>query len=147
MSGFVGVYQDHSGKALQRARLYARAVGLSPLYETTPTSEALGDLFGEQALLCGGLVGLASAVAKIMVKRGISPVHAYYETVAQLEQLSRLLAESGVEGFWNEISDCAAAGAVAATPKLFDRRFMKALERVWDDIDQGQFAHGGVQYE
>jgi ketol-acid reductoisomerase len=140
MSGFVGVHQDVSGRALRRARAYARAIGLAPLYESTIRQEALGDLFGEQALLCGGLLGLTAAVAQEMIRRGIPPANAFYETTAQLESLSALLAERGVHGFWEEISDCAAAGSARAAPRLFGRQFSGALRAVWDDIESGRFA-------
>lgn len=140
MSGFVAVGRDSSGKALAKARRYAKALGLDPLYETTPRSEALGDLFGEQTLLCGGLLGLVAAVTGLMVRKGLPPAHAYFETVSQLEQLSRLLAERGVKGFWQEISDCAAAGAAKAAPQLFGPEFERALEKVWNDVESGRFA-------
>jgi len=140
MSGFVAVAHDVTGKAMARARWYARAIGLGPLHATTPRTEALGDLFGEQALLCGGIVGLASAVAEVMVRKGIPASFAWFETVSQLEQLSRLLAESGIRGFWDEISDCAAAGSASASPRLFGLQFARALESVWKDIESGKFA-------
>lgn len=140
MSGFVAVGHDATGKAMSRARWYARAIGLKPLFGTTPRTEALGDLFGEQALLCGGLVGLTSAVAGVMVRKGIPASHAWFETVSQLEQLSRLLAERGIRGFWDEISDCAAAGSALASPRLYGLQFARALEVVWGDIESGRFA-------
>jgi ketol-acid reductoisomerase len=140
MSGFVGVAHDATGRALRRARLYARTVGLKPLFETSPRSEALGDLFGEQTLLCGGLVGLASAVAGVMVRRGIEPAHAWFETVGQLETLARLLAGRGMRGFWDEISDCAAFGSARAAPRLFGPEFARALGEVWKDVESGRFA-------
>lgn len=140
MSGFVGVVYNATGRALTRARLYAHSIGLKPLYVTTPRLEALGDLFGEQALLCGGFLGLASAVASVMVRKGIPESHAYFETVGQMEQLSRLLAERGVKGFWEEISDCAASGAAQASPRLFGPGFAQALEKLWGDIESGRFA-------
>lgn len=140
MSGFVAVAHDRTGKAEQRARSLARWLGLAPLYETTPRSEALGDLFGEQALLCGGLVGLTSAVAREMIRGGIPPAHAWLETVGQVEQLAGLLKRQGVEHFWSAISDCAAAGAASATPKMFGAGFSRALSGIWADIESGRFA-------
>ena len=140
MSGFVGVHRDQSGRALSRAGSYARLVGIDPLFETSARDEALGDVFGEQALLCGGLMGLTSAVARQMLKRGIPPANVYYETTAQLERLSRLLASEGVHGFWNAISDCAAAGSARATKRLFGRAFHPSLLGVWDEIESGRFA-------
>jgi ketol-acid reductoisomerase len=140
VSGFVAVHQDVSGAALARARAYARAIGLDPLYVTTARDEALGDLFGEQALLCGGLIGLTSAVADTMVTRGLSPANAYFETVAQLRNLSALLESAGLEGFWCEISDCAASGMAQAAPRLFDAAFRARLQRLWDEIESGMFA-------
>lgn len=140
MSAFLAVANDHTGRARSRAVALARKLGLAPVFDTSPRSEALGDLFGEQALLCGGLVGLAALVSRRMVKGGIPPAHAWLETVGQLERLSALLAREGVEKFWREISDCAAAGTRAATPKLFGAAFDRSLARVWDDIESGRFA-------
>lgn len=140
MSGFVGTSQDSTGRAQLRARAYARAIGLNPLIETTPRQEALGDLFGEQTLLCGGLAGLTSAVVSTMIRRGVKPEHAYFETVAQLRQLADLLARGGLERFWNEISDCAAAGSAHASPRLFNREFKKRLDEVFEHIESGRFA-------
>jgi ketol-acid reductoisomerase len=140
MSGFVGIHQDDTGHALSRARAYARAIGLSPLVETTPMQEAHGDLFGEQTLLCGGLVGLTAAVMRTMINRGISPRNAHFETVAQLRQLADLLDTGGLDGFWREISDCAAAGSAGAAPQLFDADFESKLSNIFDDIESGRFA-------
>jgi ketol-acid reductoisomerase len=140
VSGFIGVHIDVTGRALARARAYAQAIGLKPLYETTPKHEAMGDLFGEQALLCGGLIGLTAAVARVMVSRGVPAENAYFETVAQLPQLAALLVDAGLEGFWREISDCAAAGSAQAAPRLFGRRFESELRALWDQIESGRFA-------
>lgn len=140
MSGFVGTSQDSTGRAQLRARAYARTIGLNPLIETTPRQEALGDLFGEQTLLCGGLAGLTAAVVSTMIKRGVKPEHAYFETVAQLRQLADLLSDGGLERFWNEISDCAAAGSAYAAPRLFNRDFKKRLDEVFEHIESGRFA-------
>jgi ketol-acid reductoisomerase len=140
VSGFVGVHQDFTGKAWRRAHAYARAIGLKPVYESSAHDEAMGDLFGEQALLCGGLLTLTAAVAEIMVQRGLSKQNAYFETVAQLDRLTALLKDCGVEGFWNEISDCAAAGARDAADKIIDRRARQNLNRLYDEIASGVFA-------
>jgi ketol-acid reductoisomerase len=140
MSGFVGVAVDATGHAARRARNYARAIGLSPLFVTSVEAEAHGDLFGEQALLCGGLVALTSAVAEVMLERGLPPANAYFETVAQLDRLAALLKERGVRGFYSEISDCAAYGMAEAGPRLVDARFKRELERVWERIASGRFA-------
>jgi ketol-acid reductoisomerase len=140
VSGFVAVHHDVSGAALARARAYARAIGLDPLYGTSPREEALGDLFGEQSLLCGGLIGLTAAVADTMVTRGLPPENAYFETVGQLRNLTELLESAGLDGFWREISDCAASGMVRAAPQLFDAAFRARLHRLWDEIESGTFA-------
>jgi len=142
MSAFLAVARDQTGRAGSRARTLARRLGLSPLYDTTPRLEALGDLFGEQALLCGGLLGLTAQVSRIMIRGGVPPAHAWLETVGQLERLTGLLARGGVEKFWREISDCAAAGSAAATPKLFGPAFERALKGLWKDIESGRFSRG-----
>jgi ketol-acid reductoisomerase len=140
LSGFVGVFQDVTGTAAERARDYARAIGLSPIFPTDPRDEALGDLFGEQTLLCGGLLSLAAAVTEVMLKHGLSKENVYFETVAQLEELTHLLKGRGIDGFWREISDCAAAGAAETGPHLIDSKFRDRLEQVWQQIESGDFA-------
>lgn len=140
VSGFVGVHRDYTGSAWQRARAYARAIGLKPLYESTPVDEAMGDIFGEQALLCGGLLSLTAAVAEVMIKRGLSRQNAYFETVSQLDRLASLLKEGGVDRFWAEISDCAAAGARDAADRIIDSHTRRNLGRLYDRIESGAFA-------
>lgn len=140
VSGFVGVHRDTTGRALQRARTYAKAIGLRPVYPSRPEDEALGDVFGEQTLLCGGLLALTAAVAEVMLERGLAPQNVYFETVAQLDRLSALLKEGGVDRFWNEISDCAAAGAARSGPRIADGHLKRKLRGIWDEIAAGRFA-------
>jgi ketol-acid reductoisomerase len=75
-----------------------------------------------------------------MVARGVPAKNAYFETVAQLPQLAALLASAGPDGFWHEISDCAAAGSAQAAPRLFGREFDARLRALWDQIESGRFA-------
>ena len=94
---FLGVAQNYSGRAKRIGLAYAKAIGCTKAFvmETTFEREALGDLFGEQAVLCGGLSELVLAGFETLVKKGLPPENAYLETLHQLDLLSNLLKEKG----------------------------------------------------
>ena len=83
---------------------------------------------------------ILKTVDGVMVARGVPAENAYFETVAQLPQLAALLVSAGPDGFWHEISDCAAAGSAQAAPRLFGREFDARLRALWDQIESGRFA-------
>ena len=141
-TAFAGVKQDYSGKAWPIARSYAAAIGCPPanLFESTLEDEAIGDIFGEQAVLCGGLVGLLETGFSTLVKKGHSPESAYLECVYQLDLIIDLIKRYGTAGMFERISKTAAFGSLSVKDKLFDSAFSGKMERLYNEIKSGKFA-------
>ncbi len=141
LSCFVACGQDTSGTALSTALAVADAIGAGKagIHETTMAAETIGDLFGEQTLLVGGLAGLTDAVFRTMVDKGISPENAYLETIKQLRLLAAMIEEHGPAGMIERVSKTAGYGSLLAMPSLFDDVFMKRLEAIYYAIESGEF--------
>ncbi|TFH61453.1 MAG: ketol-acid reductoisomerase, partial [Candidatus Zixiibacteriota bacterium] len=125
MSCFLAVAGDASGKALKTGLSLAAAIGADKtgIYETTFEHETLGDLFGEQTLLVGGLAGLTMAVFQTMIDNDIPPENASLATVRQLRMLVSMIAEHGPAGMIAHVSKTAAHGSFESMQTLFDRQF------------------------
>lgn len=157
MSCFFAVGQNPSRNAHAVGLALADAVGCGKagIYETTFREEALGDLFGEQTLLVGGLAGLTEAVFEVMVERGIDPVNAYLETIHQIKLLAAMAERYGPAGMVARVSKTAGFGSLTAMPQLFDAQFREKLSRIFQAIESGDFnrnlqqeARGGfTEYE
>ena len=141
-TAFWGVQQNATGDAVRIAREYARAIGCqtSGLFKTSFRDEAVGDIFGEQAVLCGGLTGLIECGFKTLVQRGLSAENAYLECVHQLDLIIDLIKRHGPSGMFERISKTAAIGSLAAKDKLFDSEMKKRMARIYDEIADGRFA-------
>jgi ketol-acid reductoisomerase len=141
MSCFIAVAQDASNRALRTGLSLAAAIGADKagIYETTFEHETLGDLFGEQTLLVGGLAGLTTAVFQTMIENGIPPENAYLETVHQLRMLASMIEEYGPAGMIERVSRTAAYGSLESMKALFDRQFEDKLQEVYGDIKSGEF--------
>jgi ketol-acid reductoisomerase len=141
MSCFLAVAQDVSSRALKTGLSLAAAIGADKagIYETTFEHETLGDLFGEQTLLVGGLAGLTVAVFQTMIENGIPPENAYLETVHQLRMLASMIEAHGPAGMIEHVSKTAAYGSLESIQTLFDRRFGNRLQEVFDGIESGEF--------
>ncbi len=141
LSCFIAVGQDASGHAQTTALAIADAIGAGTagIYETTFAAETIGDLFGEQTLLVGGLAGLTDAVVRTMLDRGLAPENAYLETIKQLKLLAALIEAHGPAGMIARVSKTAGYGSLLAMPSLFDDVFMKRLESIYYAIESGQF--------
>jgi ketol-acid reductoisomerase len=141
LSCFLAVGQDASGNAHATALALAAAIGADKagIYETTFKDETLGDLFGEQTLLVGGLAGLTLSVFRTMVEHGLPPENAYLETVKQLKLLANMVEQHGPAGMVSRVSKTAAYGSLTAMPKLFDERFRTRLEELFHAIESGEF--------
>lgn len=141
-TAFRGIENDHSGKALQIARAYAAAIGCpaANLFPSTFMEEAVGDIFGEQAVLCGGLVGLMESGFDTLVKKGHSRRSAYLECIYQLDLLIDLVKQFGPAGMFERISKTAAFGSLKRKQFLFDSEFRRKMEALYDDIQKGGFA-------
>lgn len=142
LSAFFAVYQNPSGRALKIVLKLAGALGFkkSRLLKTTFEIETVGDLFGEQAVLCGGMASLIKNGFEILIENGIPPKHAYLEVAFQLDQIIALIKKFGIEGMFNRISVAAQLGSVETGPYLIDRAVKKKMENRLQEIISGRFA-------
>ncbi len=138
---FFAIHQNATGKAHTRGLALAKAIGCLPAgaVETTFANEAIGDLFGEQAVLCGGLAYLLQAGVETLVRNGARPAHAYLECVYQLDFIVDLIKSSGVAGMLRQISPTASYGAHIAGPRVISPSVRKAMESLYHQIASGAF--------
>jgi len=146
-TAFAGVKQDYSGNAWKIAKAYAAAIGCDTanLFESSFEEEAIGDIFGEQAVLCGGLVGLLETGFESLVKKGHSPESAYLECVYQLDLIIDLVKRYGPAGMFERISKTAAFGSLKAKDSLFTSDFVKRMDKLYNQIKSGKFANSLVR--
>jgi ketol-acid reductoisomerase len=137
----VAVYQDKSGKAKQLALSYASAVGggRSGIIETTFKDECETDLFGEQAVLCGGVTALVNAGFETLVEAGYPPEMAYFECMHELKLIVDLLYEGGMSNMRYSISNTAEYGDYVTGPRIITEETKKEMKRVLTDIQTGKF--------
>lgn len=142
LSCFVGAFQDSSGIALKTALAVAKAVRATKAgaFLTSFEHEAIGDLFGEQVLLCGGLSELIIAAFETLVKHGLPPENAYLETVHQIDLLAKLIKEHGLQGMSERISKTAQYGMLKTRGKIIDRNTEKRIDKIYAEIKSGKFA-------
>lgn len=142
LSAFVAVHNNASGVAMSLARMLAEGIGIasSRLVETTFKDEAIGDLFGEQAVLCGGMSALITAGFETLVARGIPAENAYLEVVYQLDLIIALIKRYGIEGMLRRISVAARLGAVQTGPELIDGHVRETMQQVLKRVESGEFA-------
>ncbi len=145
---FWAVDQNPSRGAQQTALALARAIGCLPAgaIQTTFADEAVGDLFGEQAVLCGGLGELLTAGVGTLVRHGLSPQAAYLECVYQIDLIVDLIKSEGLAGMYDLISPTAAYGAKVAGPKVIGVEARRAMERLYADIASGKFFKDWVKH-
>ena len=142
LSAFYGVSQNRSGRATRLAMKLAGAIGVKRrnLVKTTFEREAIGDLFGEQAVLCGGLAMLIKTGFQTLVDSGWKPDNAYLEVAYQLDLIVALIKKHGLAGMFARISPAAQFGSLRAGPKLIDRSTRTRMDELFDDIASGEFA-------
>ena len=130
----VAVEQDYTGKALDRALAYGLAIGgaRAGLLETTFRTETETDLFGEQAVLCGGVCALVEA--------GYDPKNAYFECIHEMKLIVDLIYQSGFAGMRYSISNTAEYGDYITGPKIITEDTKKAMKKILTDIQDGTFA-------
>ncbi len=138
----VAVNQDSTGKALKLALAYSAGIGgaRAGVIETTFAEETETDLFGEQAVLCGGATELVVAGFDTLVKAGYQPEVAYYEVMHELKLIVDLLHEGGIAKMHNFISETAAWGDLISGPRVIDDHVRTKMQEVLDDIQDGTFA-------
>ena len=138
----VAVEQDASGQALDKALAYALAIGgaRAGVLETTFRTETETDLFGEQAVLCGGVCALMQAGYETLVEAGYDPRNAYFECIHEMKLIVDLIYQSGFAGMRYSISNTAEYGDYVTGPKIITDETKKAMKKILSDIQDGTFA-------
>ena len=138
----VAVHQDATGKALDMALAYGQGIGgaRAGILETTFRVETETDLFGEQAVLCGGVCALMKAGFETLVEAGYAPENAYFECVHEMKLIVDLIYESGFAGMRYSISNTAEYGDYITGPKIVTDETKKAMKKILSDIQDGSFA-------
>lgn len=142
----VAVHKDSSGNALQLALAYSAGIGgaRAGVIETTFAEETETDLFGEQAVLCGGATELIVAGFETLVEAGYQPEVAYYEVMHELKLIVDLLHEGGLRKMHKFISDTAAWGDLISGPRVVDDNSRAAMKEILTDIQDGTFAKNWI---
>jgi ketol-acid reductoisomerase len=142
LPALVGVRQDVSGRACGVALAYAAAIGSGrvAIIESSFEEEADTDLFGEQAVLCGGIPKLMEAGFEILVSKGYSPEAAYIECIWEAKAIVDLIFERGIDGMYANVSPTARYGGLTRGPRVIDASVEKKMRGVLDEIRSGAFA-------
>ena len=138
----IAVHQDATGKAQDIGLAYAAGIGgaRAGVLETTFRVETETDLFGEQAVLCGGVTALMQAGFETLVEAGYAPENAYFECVHEMKLIVDLIYEGGFSRMRYSISDTAEYGDYHAGPRVITADTKKAMEQILADIQSGKFA-------
>jgi ketol-acid reductoisomerase len=138
----IAIYQDASGKAKEVALSYASAIGggRTGIIETTFKDETETDLFGEQAVLCGGAVELVKAGFETLTEAGYEPEMAYFECLHELKLIVDLMYEGGIANMNYSISNNAEYGEYVTGPKVINDESRKAMRECLDNIQNGEYA-------
>lgn len=141
ISAFYAIDQNYSGIASQRLFAIAAGMGFAKqrLVKTTFASEAIGDLFGEQAVLCGGLSALIKGGFETLVRHGLKPEHAWLEVAYQLDLIIALIKSHGIAGMLDRISLAARYGAITTGPSIVNASTYQAMEAVYNRVENGLF--------
>jgi ketol-acid reductoisomerase len=138
----IAIHQDASGRAKQRALAYARALGAgrAGIVETTFKEETETDLFGEQAVLCGGVSSLVKTGFETLVEAGYQPEIAYFEVLHELKLIVDLMYRGGLGFMRHSISDTAEYGDYVSGPRVIDSHVRESMRQVLREIQDGSFA-------
>ena len=138
----IAVEQDATGDALEIGLAYAAGIGgaRAGVLETNFRTETETDLFGEQAVLCGGVCALMQAGFETLVEAGYDPRNAYFECIHEMKLIVDLIYQSGFEGMRYSISNTAEYGDYITGPKIITAETKKAMKKVLADIQDGTFA-------
>jgi ketol-acid reductoisomerase len=143
----VAVAQDASGEAFALALAYAAGIGATRagVIETTFVEETESDLFGEQAVLCGGVTELIRLGFETLVEAGYQPEIAYYECLHELKLIVDLIYEGGLAGMRYSVSDTAEYGDLTRGPQVIDDHVRENMRKLLSDIREGSFAHEWIE--
>ena len=138
----VAVEKDAAGDAMEVAKAWASAIGggRSGILETTFKQETETDLFGEQVVLCGGVVELMKVGFEVLTEAGYDPVNAYFECIHEMKLIVDLIYEGGLATMRNSISNTAEYGDYLTGPKIITPETKEAMRGVLKDIQSGKFA-------
>ena len=138
----IAVDKDHSGNAYEIALAYGKGIGggRAGILETTFKEETETDLFGEQAVLCGGVTALIKAGFEVLTEAGYQPESAYFEVLHELKLIVDLIYQGGLEGMRYSVSTTAEYGDYTVGPKIIDDSVKQSMKNVLDDIQSGRFA-------
>ncbi len=138
----IAVHQDATGDALELGLAYALGIGgaRAGVLETTFRTETETDLFGEQAVLCGGVCALMQAGFETLVEAGYDPRNAYFECVHEMKLIVDLIYQSGFAGMRYSVSNTAEYGDYITGPKVITAETKKAMKKILSDIQDGSFA-------
>lgn len=153
----VAVEQDATGHALDMALAYGAGIGgaRAGILETTFKTETETDLFGEQAVLCGGVCKLMQTGFEVLCEAGYDPRNAYFECIHEMKLIVDLIYQSGFAGMRYSISNTAEFGDYVTGPKIITDETKQAMKKVLSDIQDGTFASmfiqdmkvGGIQFQ
>ena len=146
LPGLVAIHQDATGTAKDVALSYSKGIGntRAGVIETSFKEETETDLFGEQAVLCGGIVELIKAGFETLVEAGYAPEMAYFECLHETKLIVDLIYEGGIANMNYSISNTAEYGEYVSGPRVVDSESKKAMKAVLDDIQSGKFARDWV---
>jgi ketol-acid reductoisomerase len=140
--GLLAVYQDATGTAKEEALAYAHAIGCTRagVVETTFREETETDLFGEQAVLCGGIASLIKQGYETLVDAGYSKEMAYFECLNEMKLIVDLMYEGGIGEMWASVSDTAEYGGLTRGDRVIDDHARENMEAILEEVQNGAFA-------
>jgi ketol-acid reductoisomerase len=143
----VAVFQDATGQAKQLALAYAKALGATKagVIETTFKEETETDLFGEQAVLCGGVSELIRAGFDTLVEAGYQPEIAYFEVLHELKLITDLIQEFGISGMRRRVSNTACYGDLTRGKRIITEKTRKEMKKILAQIQKGKFAREWIK--
>jgi ketol-acid reductoisomerase len=147
MPALIAVGQNASGKAKQNALAWAKGIGSTRagVLQTTFKEETETDLFGEQAVLCGGASALVQAGFETLVEAGYQPEMAYFECLHELKLICDLMYESGIAGMRFSISETAKYGDITRGPRVINKGVKKEMKKILQEIQTGKFTRQWVR--
>jgi ketol-acid reductoisomerase len=146
MPALVAVFQDRSGQARQKALAWAKGIGSTRagVLQTTFKEETETDLFGEQAVLCGGASALVQAGFETLVEAGYQPEMAYFECLHELKLICDLMYESGIAGMRFSVSETAKFGDITRGPRIINAATKREMRAILKEIQTGKFTREWV---
>lgn len=137
----ISVHQDYTGKAMDIVLALAKAMNCTKpgAFTATFREETMCDLFGEQAVLCGGYTAMIKMAFDVMVERGFPPEMAYFEVLHETKLVTDLVVERGLEQMWKSVSNTAEFGGLTRRDRVITEESRKGMESILDDIESGKF--------